>query len=223
MRFSKLTMMIALAALLLMSVPAFAGFTTFDNPGGPGCTTPDYCTSTTNYGGGDGSGNPLSGLGTFTFSSQMLQNQVGVSWGTWGVYPNVEQDALAMPFVLYSNGATSMSLFLAPGDNVAGFEYEPDQFLIENVSASFFDRNGFLIDTITRSVNGSGGALLFALTSTSDIGRIDISNDSGDDFSIAQLRQGHEGGGTTPEPGTMVLLGTGLLGALGVMRRKMNL
>jgi hypothetical protein len=30
-------------------------------------------------------------------------------------------------------------------------------------------------------------------------------------------------GGTTPEPGTMVLLGTGLLGALGVMRRKMNL
>ncbi|MGA3317819.1 MAG: PEP-CTERM sorting domain-containing protein [Candidatus Korobacteraceae bacterium] len=29
--------------------------------------------------------------------------------------------------------------------------------------------------------------------------------------------------GTTPEPGTMILLGTGLLGALGVMRRKMNL
>jgi len=28
---------------------------------------------------------------------------------------------------------------------------------------------------------------------------------------------------TTPEPGTLVLLGTGLLGALGVMRRKMNL
>jgi hypothetical protein len=34
---------------------------------------------------------------------------------------------------------------------------------------------------------------------------------------------GNPTGGTTPEPGTMVLLGTGLLGALGVMRRKMNM
>lgn len=220
MRF-RLSMLVLLSALLVLSVPAFAGFTTYSSPNGPGCNTPVYC-ATTNYGGGAGGEGFLSGLGTFTFSIQMQERQVGVDWATWGAYPDVEQDTGAMPFVLYSNGATSMSLFLAPGDNVAGFEYEPDAFQVENVSASFFDTSGALIDTITRSVNGSGGALLFALGSDSDIGRIDISNNSGDDFSIAQLRQGHEGG-TTPEPGTMVLFGTGLLGAVGVMRRKMNL
>ena len=50
---------------------------------------------------------------------------------------------------------------------------------------------------------------------------IDIVNDSGDDFAIAQLRQGNSG--VIPEPGTMALLGTGLLGALGMIRRKINL
>lgn len=223
MRFSKLSL-IALSALLVLSVPAFAGFTTYSSPNGPGCNTPVYCTATTNYGGGTGGEGFLTGLGTFTFSTQMQERQVGVDWATWGQYPDVEMDTGASPFVLYSNGATSMSLFLAPGDNIAGFEYEPDQFQVEDVHVTFFDTNGTPIDTITRAVNGSAGALLFALGSDTDIGRIDISNDSGDDFAIAQLRQGHQGGGgTTPEPGTMILLGSGLLGALGVMRRKMNL
>lgn len=218
MRLLKLTTLVALSALLLMSLPAFAdSFTVFNNPGDG-----IYESATTNYGGGDGSGNGINSLGTFNFSGTMLQNQVGVSWGTWNCPPFTENCA---PNVLYSNGASAFTLTLTAHDNIAGFEYEPDLFQVENVSASFFNNNGVLIDTITRAVNGSGGALLFALQDTTPgqwISRIDISNDAGDDFAIGQLRQGSVGG-TTPEPGTMVLLGTGLLGALGVMRRKMNL
>jgi hypothetical protein len=125
--------------------------------------------------------------------------------------------------VLYTQGSTSLTLTLTGNFNVAGFELEPDAFAQEEVTATYYATDlTTVLGTIDLFPNGSSGALLFGASDASNIGKIVINDLAGDDFAIAQLRAGTSVG-TTPEPGTMILLGTGLLGALGVMRRKMNL
>ena len=73
--------------------------------------------------------------------------------------------------------------------------------------------------------NGSAGALLYAVQNDSGatITSVDIMDNAGDDFAIAQLRSGNSTGGTTPEPSSILLFGSGVLGLAGLLRRKMNL
>lgn len=211
MRLVKLTTLIALC--LVFSLPAFAGFTTFSQPGDGG-----YMANTTNYGGGDGSLNFITSLGPFGFSNQMSENNVPDSWGTWNCPPATES---CTPNVLWNEGFNTLTISVSGNNHIVGFELEPDQFQQEEVTAQYFN-GATLLGTIDLFPNGSAGALLFAAQSDQVITSVDITDLAGDDFAIAQLRAGG-GGGTTPEPGTMVLFGTGLIGALGVMRRKMNL
>ena len=217
MRLLKLTTLVALSAVLLLSLPAFAdSWGTFAQP------TPAYTGATTNYGGGDGSGNFITSLGPFSFSNPQSENNVPNSWATWNCPPATES---CTPNVLWNEGFSTLTITTSDHENILGFELEPDQFQQETVDATFHSSTGDSF-TLTLAPNGSAGALLFAvqdLTSGAFITSVDITDEAGDDFAIAQLRSGLAGtGGTTPEPGTMVLLGTGLLGALGVMRRKMN-
>jgi PEP-CTERM motif len=211
MRLVKLTTLIALC--LVLSLPAFAGFTTFGQPGDG-----NYEASTTNYGGGDGSGGFITSLGPFGFSNPMSENNVPNSWATWGCPPATES---CTPNVLWNEGFSTLTLTITGSFTTIGFELEPDQFQQEEVTAQYFN-GGTLLGTIDLFPNGSAGALLFAAHADSPITSVVITDLAGDDFSIAELRAGNPPS-TTPEPGTMVLLGTGLLGALGVMRRKMNL
>ena len=74
MRLVKLTTLIALSALMLMSLPAFAdSWTVFPQPGSG---SPAYTSFTTNYGGGDGSGGTISSLGPFSFSTGLAEYNV---------------------------------------------------------------------------------------------------------------------------------------------------
>ena len=212
MRLVKLTILIALCTLVL-SLPAFAGFTTFALPGDD-----SYIANTTNYGGGDGSGGFISSLGPFSFSNPQSENNVPNSWATWGSPPFTESST---PNVLWNEGFSSLTMTFAPA-SIVGFELEPDNFAVEEVTAQFFNGTN-LIGTIDLFPNGSAGALLFAAQTDQAFTSVVITDLAGGDFAIAQLRYREAGVGTTPEPGTMVLLGTGLLGVLGVMRRKMNL
>lgn len=217
MRLVKLTTLIALSALLVMSLPAFAdSWTVFPQP-----TSGNYNVFTTNYGGGDGSGNFITSLGPFSFSNPQSENNVPNSWATWGCPPATES---CTPNVLWNEGFNTLTITTSDHENTIGFELEPDNFAVETIQAIFHANDGMSF-TLTLSPNGSAGALLFAVqddTPGAFITSVDITDLAGGDFAIAQLRSGNSPT-TTPEPGTMVLLGTGLLGALGVMRRKMNL
>ena len=209
MRLVKLTTLIVFC--LVLSLPAFAGFTTFAQPGDG-----NYEALTTNYGGGDGSGNFITSLGPFSFSNPQSENNVPNSWATWGSPPATESST---PNVLWNEGFNTLTITVSPS-SIVGFELEPDNFAVEEVTAQFFDGTN-LVGTIDLSPNGSSGALLFAAQTDQAFTSVVITDLAGGDFAIAELRYGTVT--TTPEPGTMVLLGTGLLGALGVMRRKMNL
>lgn len=210
MRLVKLTTLIALC--LVLSLPAFAGFTTFSQPGDG-----NYIANTVNYGGGDGSGGFITSLGPFSFSNPQAENNVPNGWATWGCPPATES---CTPNVLWNEGFNSLTITFSP-TSIIGFELEPDNFAVEEVTAQFFD-GANLVGTIDLFPNGSAGALLFAAQTDQAFTSVVITDLAGGDFAIAELRAGSPPT-TTPEPGTMVLLGTGLLGALGVMRRKMNL
>jgi PEP-CTERM motif len=209
MRLSKLILLITLCSLL--SLPALAGFTTFSQPGDDG-----YMANTINYGGGDGSGNFITSLGPFNFSNPQSENNVPNSWATWGCPPATES---CTPNVLWNEGFNTLTISFSP-TQLMGFELEPDNFAVEEVTAQFFD-GANLVGTIDLSPYGSAGALLFAAQTDEAFTSVVITDLAGGDFAIAELR-GAACCGPTPEPGTLVLLGTGLLGALGVVRRKIN-
>lgn len=211
---------IVFATSLVLTLPAHAdSFVTFATP------TTAYTTSTVDYGGGDGSWtmstpSTLTSLGPFAFSTSMEERAVPATWTQWNTPPAVESST---PNVLFGAGFTSVTLTLALSPTIAGFELEPDNnatpSTFDSISVAFFNEDSMLIDTINANVFGQGGALLFALEDTTPgatIGSIVITDNSDDDFSIAQLRANT----TTPEPGTLSLLGLGMLGLAVLAYRK---
>jgi len=107
----------------------------------------------------------------------------------------------------------SIQMTLSTPVYVFGFEAEPNPFGVYNMTASFFDASHTLLGTITRGVDGSAGARLFA-ASVDPIMFVDFSSDV--DFAVGAFRYGD----AVPEPSTYALMLAGLAG-LAILRRRL--
>jgi len=216
----KYSALLALGILLTLSAPAFAdSFITFSTP------TSTYTSGTTNYGGGNGSSNFTYSDGIFSFQHWLVQWPVGAWTGNgkypWGIAGTVED---TNPNVLLALGYSNV-ITVNSASNTVGFEYAPYTAQSEQITASFYNAESDLIDTIILTTDASGDAVLFALQDTTPgetISYITLSNyapqyGTTDYYGITQLRAGNmdDPGAVTPEPGTLTLLGSGLLGLLG--------
>jgi hypothetical protein len=114
-------------------------------------------------------------------------------------------------------------LKLGSAEGTFGIEVQPDLSDIERITATFFDASGMLVGTFTRDVNGNGGALLFAGSSTDPFKTVTLT-DSGPggtcapttvcDFAIANPRFSVA---AIPEPAPVLLVVTSFA-ALQVLR-----
>jgi hypothetical protein len=121
---------------------------------------------------------------TVTFSVSMNKRTVpGGGWASWGSPPDTES---ATPAVLYSNGATSVTLSFSKGGKVGGVEAEPNPFEVHSFDASFM-KGSKTRGTIHRDdVDGNAGAKLLGGKAKKSFDTIVISSDI--DFAIAQIR-----------------------------------
>jgi hypothetical protein len=196
---------IAVSGFAALAQPAFAGVSQITSPtaGYTGSTTllaiadPDFTSI-----------NSLSnGVFTVSFGAAVQERSVPGDWSTWGSPPDTEG---ATPRILYTNGASSLTMDFSSAVSTFGFEAEPDDFAVETFTIEYF-LGGVSQGSFSRDIDGGAGARLLAGSGSFD--RVVVTDSAGDDFAIGQLR--YATGGAVPEPAVwaMMLVGFGGIGA----------
>ena len=131
-----------------------------------------------------------------SFDTTVEKRKVPRSWSRWSSPPVAE---LARPNVLWSKAETSLTIRYeksgpgAPDRLTVGLEAQPNAPGVHTIVADFYDSADVLLGTISREVDGTAGARLFAATTDGEqIAKVVVHSDV--DFAIAELRV------TTPHP-----------------------
>jgi len=201
MRIRTISMALVSAAMLA-GVSAKADFTPIAQP------TLAYTSSTTLI---DISGIPdgTTGItsvtdGTQTVSfDQALEKETagGAGWATWGSPPDTESST---PPVLFRANTNSLTLNLSVLSTTFGLEIQGNDFIVSQFLVTFLDSALVPVGSVNLAVDGDGGALLFAgSTTTSPFASVVINNTSNDagGFAIAQIRYT-----AVPEPASVAMI-----------------
>jgi hypothetical protein len=152
-----------------------------------------------------------SGSFSVTFDTDLVALTVPTTWASWGTPPNVESST---PRVLWTNGATSLTVTFTQSVELFGIEAQPNTSVVSSIDASFF-AGANLVGEIAIDVDGDGGARLFAASSTTPFDKVLIT--SSDDFAIAQVRA------IVPEPSSLTMLVLGSVIVATAARKRIGL
>ena len=191
-----------LSMAMLAGVSAKADFTPIAQP------TVAYTSSTTLI---DVSGIPdgttgitsvTDGIQTVSFDQSLEKGTAGgLGWATWNSPPAVESST---PPVLFRASTNSLTLSLSTLSTTFGFELQGNNFIVSQFLVTFLDNALNPVGNVNLAVDGTGGALLFAAsTTTSPFSRVTIENTSLDagGFGIANIRYT-----AVPEPASVAMV-----------------